>query len=143
MKHAISCAHEALLMNEVPVGAVVVRNGIIIGRGYNTVIQDSSISSHAEIKAINEASKFLKNYRLSGCDMYSTLEPCHMCAKAIVDARISNLYFGALEPKTGSVMSIDNFLEKPFLNHKVNFSYGHLERDSKNLLQSFFRSKRA
>ena len=143
MKHAISCAHEALLMNEVPVGAVVVRNGIIIGRGYNTVIQDSSISSHAEIKAINEASKFLKNYRLSGCDMHSTLEPCHMCAKAIVDARISNLYFGALEPKTGSVMSIDNFLEKPFLNHKVNFSYGHLERDSKNLLQSFFRSKRA
>lgn len=143
MKHAISCAHEALLMNEVPVGAVVVRNGIIIGRGYNTVIQDSSISSHAEIKAINEASNFLKNYRLSGCDMYSTLEPCHMCAKAIVDARISNLYFGALEPKTGSVMSIDNFLEKPFLNHKVNFSYGHLERDSKNLLQSFFRSKRA
>ena len=143
MKHAISCAHEALLMNEVPVGAVVVRNGIIIGRGYNTVIQDSSISSHAEIKAINEASKFLKNYRLSGCDMYSTLEPCHMCAKAIVDARISNLYFGALEPKTGSVISIDNFLEKPFLNHKVNFSYGHLERDSKNLLQSFFRSKRA
>lgn len=143
MKHAISCAHEALLMNEVPVGAVVVRNGIIIGRGYNTVIQDSSISSHAEIKAINEASKFLKNYRLAGCDMYSTLEPCHMCAKAIVDARISNLYFGALEPKTGSVMSIDNFLEKPFLNHKVNFSYGHLERDSKNLLQSFFRSKRA
>tara|TARA_B100001029_G_C15054771_1_gene453495 strand:+ start:1266 stop:1697 length:432 start_codon:yes stop_codon:yes gene_type:complete len=143
MKHAISCAHEALLMNEVPVGAVVVRNGIIIGRGYNTVIQDSSISSHAEIKAINEASKFLKNYRLSGCDIYSTLEPCHMCAKAIVDARISNLYFGALEPKTGSVMSIDNFLEKPFLNHKVNFSYGHLERDSKNLLQSFFRSKRA
>ena len=143
MKHAISCAHEALLMNEVPVGAVVVRNGIIIGRGYNTVIQDSSISSHAEIKAINEASKFLKNYRLSGCDMYSTLEPCHMCAKAIVDARISNLYFGALEPKTGSVMSIDNFLEKPFLNHKVIFSYGHLERDSKNLLQSFFRSKRA
>ena len=143
MKHAISCAHEALLMNEVPVGAVVVRNGIIIGRGYNTVIQDSSISSHAEIKAINDASKFLKNYRLSGCDIYSTLEPCHMCAKAIVDARISNLYFGALEPKTGSVMSIDNFLEKPFLNHKVNFSYGHLERDSKNLLQSFFRSKRA
>ena len=143
MKHAVSCAHEALLMNEVPVGAVVVRNGIIIGRGYNTVIQDSSISSHAEIKAINEASKFLENYRLSGCDIYSTLEPCHMCAKAIVDARISNLYFGALEPKTGSVMSIDNFLEKPFLNHKVNFSYGHLERDSKNLLQSFFRSKRA
>ena len=143
MKHAVSCAHEALLMNEVPVGAVVVRNGIIIGRGYNTVIQDSSISSHAEIKAINEASKFLENYRLSGCDIYSTLEPCHMCAKAIVDARISNLYFGALEPKTGSVMSIDNFLEKPFLNHKVNFSYGHLENDSRDLLQSFFRSKRA
>ncbi|MBD63401.1 MAG: tRNA-specific adenosine deaminase [Gammaproteobacteria bacterium] len=143
MKHALNCANDALLINEVPVGAVVVRNEIIIGRGYNTVIQDSSISSHAEIKAINEASKFLKNYRLSGCDMYSTLEPCHMCAKAIVDARISNLYFGALEPKTGSVISIDNFLEKPFLNHKVNFSYGHLENDSRDLLQSFFRSKRA
>jgi len=142
MKVAIKCAHKALIKNEVPVGAVIVRNSKIIGQGYNTVIEDGSIASHAEINAIIDASQNIKNYRLLGCEIYTTLEPCHMCAKAIVDARISNLYFGALEPKTGSIVSIDHFLEKSFLNHKVNYSYGYLEDDSRELLQSFFKSKR-
>ena len=138
MERAFELAMECLDDEEVPVGAIIVKDNKIIGEGKNKVISDNDVTSHAEINAIRDASKNINNYRLNGSSMYVTLEPCHMCAKAIVDARISNLYFGALEPKTGSVMSIDNFLEKPFLNHKVNFSYGHLERDSKNLLQSFF-----
>jgi len=142
MKEAFKCAQEAFLINEVPVGAVIVRKRKIIGYGFNTVIKDHSAASHAEINAIKDASSSIENYRLLGCDIYSTLEPCHMCAKAIVDARISNLYFGALEPKTGSILSVDNFLEKSFLNHKVNYSYGYLENESRVLLKSFFQSKR-
>ena len=142
MKEAFKFDQDAFLIHEVPVGAVIVRKRKIIGYGFNTVIKDHSVTSHAEINAIKDASSSIENYRLLGCDIYSTLEPCHMCAKAIVDARISNLYFGALEPKTGSILSVDNFLEKSFLNHKVNYSYGYLENESRELLKSFFQLKR-
>ncbi len=128
--------------NEVPVGAIVVHNEEIIGRGFNQVISKNSISSHAEINAINQASQFIKNYRLKGCDIYVTLEPCHMCAKAIVDARMDSLYFGAYEPKTGAIESIDKFLDKDYLNHKVLFSGGHLQEQSSDMLRKFFQSKR-
>ena len=128
--------------DEVPVGAIVVNNKKIIGRGFNQVIQKNSVSAHAEINAINEASKFIKYYRLKGWDIYVTLEPCHMCAKAIVDARIDNLFFGAYEPKTGAIESIDQFLDRDDLNHKVLFSGGHMQRKSSDLLKKFFRSKR-
>ena len=128
--------------DEVPVGAIVVNNGEIIGRGFNQVIEKNSVSSHAEINAINEASQFIKNYRLKGCDIFVTLEPCHMCAKAIVDARIDALYFGANEPKTGSIESIDQFLDRNNLNHKVLYSGGHMKEQSSNLLKKFFLSKR-
>ena len=129
--------------DEVPVGAVVVNNGKIIGKGLNQVIAKNSVSSHAEINAINEASQFIKNYRLKGCDIFVTLEPCHMCAKAIVDARIDTLYFGANEPKTGAIESIDQFLNRGDLNHQVLFSGGHMQEQSSNLLKKFFQSKRA
>ena len=129
--------------DEVPVGAVVVNNGKIIGKGLNQVIAKNSVSSHAEINAINEASQFIKNYRLKGCDIFVTLEPCHMCAKAIVDARIDTLYFGANEPKTGAIESIDQFLNRDDLNHQVLFSGGHMQEQSSNLLKKFFQSKRA
>jgi tRNA(adenine34) deaminase len=142
MSEAMNMAKIAFKNNEVPVGAVVVRNGKIIGKGFNQVIAENSISAHAEINAINQASQFIKNYRLIGCDIYVTLEPCHMCAKAIVDARIRNLYFGALEPKTGAIVSIDSFLDAGHLNHRVNYSSGYLASNSANLLKSFFRSKR-
>ena len=122
MLEAINMAKLAFNDDEVPVGAIVVNNKKIIGRGFNQVIQKNSVSAHAEINAINEASKFIKNYRLKGCDIYVTLEPCHMCAKAIVDARIDNLFFGAYEPKTGAIESIDQFLDRDDLNHKVLFS---------------------
>ena len=143
MSEAMNMAKIAFKNNEVPVGALVVRNGKIIGKGFNQVIAENSISAHAEINAINQASQFIKNYRLIGCDIYVTLEPCHMCAKAIVDARIRNLYFGALEPKTGAIVSIDSFLDASHLNHRVNYSSGYLASNSANLLKSFFRSKRS
>lgn len=142
MLQALKMADIAFMNNEVPVGAIVVQDGIVIGKGFNQVISHSSVSSHAEINAINDASQNLKNYRLNNCDIYVTLEPCHMCAKAIVDARINHLYFGAMEPKTGAVQSIDHFLDSNHLNHKVSYSGGHIDESSAKLLKKFFQSRR-
>ena len=142
MLEAIKMAQLAYDNDEVPVGAIIVKNEKIIGRGFNQVITKNSVSSHAEINAINQASKFTNNYRLNECDIYVTLEPCHMCAKAIVDARINSLYFGANEPKTGAIESIDQFLNRIDLNHKVVFSGGHMQDECSNLLRKFFQSKR-
>lgn len=142
MNLAINLAKIAYTKNEVPVGAIVVKNQIVIGQGFNKVISKNSITCHAEILAINQASDVLGNYRLVDCDLYVTLEPCHMCAKAMVDARIKNLYFGASEPKTGSIISVDNFLDKKFINHHVNYEHGILAEESSQLLKSFFASKR-
>ena len=142
MMLALSLAETAFEQDEVPVGAVIVKNGKVIGKGFNQVIKENSIASHAEINAIYQASQTLKNYRLTNCDLFVTLEPCHMCAKAIVDARINHLYFGAREPKTGAVESIDKFLNRDHLNHQVAFSGGHMEVESSNLIKKFFQSKR-
>jgi|TARA_B110000114_G_scaffold28699_1_gene29111 tRNA(adenine34) deaminase len=142
MSEALSMAEVAFQNNEVPVGAVIVKDDKIIGNGFNQVIEKNSVSSHAEINAINDASQTIQNYRLINCDIYVTLEPCHMCAKALVDARVKNLFFGALEPKTGAIVSVDYFLDAPHLNHKINYSSGHLGEESANLLKKFFRQKR-
>ena len=143
MLEAINMAKLAFENDEVPVGAVIVNNGKIIGRGFNQVIEKNSISSHAEINAINQASQSINNYRLKNCDIYVTLEPCHMCAKAIVDARLNHLYYGAKEPKTGAIESIDQFLERKDINHNVIFSGGHMKEECSELLKKFFDSKRA
>ena len=142
MNQALIMAEIAFEADEVPVGAIVVKDGIVIGTGFNKVMTNTSVSSHAEILAINNASKALKNYRLNNCELYVTLEPCHMCAKAIVDSRIDYLYFGANEPKTGAIESIDQFLDRDDLNHKVIFSGGHMQEQSSDLLRKFFQSKR-
>lgn len=142
MQEALNQAKIAEKLDEVPVGAVIVLDSKIIASGHNLNIKTNSVINHAEIIAINNASKFLKNYRLVNCDLYVTLEPCHMCAKAIVDARIRNLYFAASEPKMGSIISKDNFLDKTFLNHHVHFEYGILADESSKLLKSFFSSRR-
>ena len=142
MRHAIGLARMTYDKNEVPVGAVVVKEGEIIGEGFNRVIAKNSISAHAEIIAINNASQNVNNYRLNGCDIYVTLEPCHMCAKAILDARLNYLYFGAIEPKTGAIVSIDRFFDRGDLNHKVTFRGGYMKKDSSKLLKGFFKSKR-
>ena len=143
MVEAMNLANLAFNSDEVPVGAVIVSNKKIVGKGFNQVRAKNSVSSHAEINAINEASQFINNFRLKGCDIYVTLEPCHMCAKAIVDARIDTLYFGAYEPKTGAIESIDQFLDRDDLNHKVLYSGGHLQEQSSDLLKNFFQTKRA
>ena len=142
MNNALDLAREAFKLDEVPVGAIITYEGKIIARGFNKVIIDNDVSSHAEINAIRDASKQIGNFRLNDCTMYVTLEPCHMCAKAIVDARIDTLYFGANEPKTGAIESIDQFLGRDDLNHKVLFSGGHMQKQSSNLLKKFFQSKR-
>ena len=142
MHLALQQAMKAYQLDEVPVGAIIVKNNIVIGEGCNQVIANNSVSSHAEINAINNASKYLKNYRLVDCDIYVTLEPCHMCAKAIMDARIKNLYFGAAEPKSGAIISVDNFFKKDYLNHSVGYEHGFLDNESSELLVNFFSSKR-
>ena len=142
MNSAISLAKESFDLDEVPVGAVIVKDGNIIGKGRNSVIANNDVSSHAEINAIRSASQHVNNYRLNECSIFVTLEPCHMCAKALVDARVSNLYFGALEPKTGSVISIDNFLDSEHLNHNIDYAYGYMAKECSELLKSFFESKR-
>ena len=142
MQEALNQANLAKDLSEVPIGAVVVKDSQIIGHGFNQNISMHSVAAHAEIIAINQASKFIRNYRLIDCDLYVTVEPCHMCAKAIVDARIKNLYFGALEPKTGAVVSVDNFLNHAYLNHKVSYDYGLLQAESSELLRNFFQLKR-
>ena len=142
MSEALRMAELAFKQNEVPVGAVVVKDGQIIGAGFNQVIANNSVASHAEINAINDASQNIQNYRLKDCNIFVTLEPCHMCAKAIVDARISNLYFGAIEPKTGAVQSIDNFFDKTHLNHNVKYQGGYLEESCVSLLKDFFLLRR-
>jgi len=142
MSLAISMAEIAYTNNEVPVGAIIVKDGKVIGKGCNKVISKNSVSAHAEIIAINNASRALNNYRLINCEIYVTLEPCHMCAKAIMDARLDYLYFGAKEPRTGAIESIDQFLIRNDLNHRVIFSGGYMQKESSELLKNFFRSKR-
>lgn len=143
MNLAIQEAKRAYDADEVPVGCLIVKDERIIGSGFNQVKKNNCVADHAEIIAIKNAGMTINNYRLNGCDVYVTLEPCHMCAKALVDARVANLYFGALEPKTGSVISIDNFLDSKHLNHKIKYSHGHMESNCVELLQSFFNSKRS
>ena len=143
MSEAIKMAKIAYSNNEVPVGSIVLLDGEIIGRGRNQVIEFNSVVAHAEIAAIKEASKKVNNYRLINATLFSTLEPCHMCAKAIIDARIKNLVFATPEPKTGAIISVDNFLDKEFHNHKVAYSYGFLADESSALLKNFFRSRRS
>ena len=142
MERAIELAKESFDDGEVPVGAVIVKDETIIGEGKNRVIFDNDVTSHAEINAIRDAAKSIDNYRLNECSMYVTLEPCHMCAKAAVDARISSIIFAALEPKTGSLISIDNFFDKKELNHNPIFKYGLLNDESSKLLKDFFRLRR-
>lgn len=142
MSIALDLAKESFDFQEVPVGAVVVKGEKILGKGRNTVISDNDVSSHAEINAIRNASATIGNYRLNDCVMYVTLEPCHMCAKAIVDARICSVIFGCPEPKTGSIISIDNFFDKKELNHNPQYQNGLFREESSKLLKDFFSMRR-
>ena len=142
MQSALTKAKESFNHGEVPVGAVVVKDGEIIGEGRNNVISDQDVTSHAEINAIRAASNTIKNYRLNKCSIFITLEPCHMCAKAIIDARLESIIFATKEPKTGSIVSVDNFFDKEYLNHSVKYKFGLFEKEAADLLKNFFMLRR-
>ena len=142
MSLAIHEAEKAFASKEVPVGAIVVQEDKIIGKGRNRVITNQNVTSHAEIEAIIDASKKVQNYRLNNSTIYISLEPCHMCVKAIIDARIDEIVFAAPEPKTGSIISIDNLLDRIPFNHKVSYRYGLMKEESSKLLKDFFRNRR-
>jgi tRNA(adenine34) deaminase len=142
MEEALRCAQRALEIGEVPVGAVVVRGGQIVGRGWNRNIIDRDPSAHAEIVALREAAATVGNYRLGDCDLFVTIEPCAMCAGAMVHARIRRLVYGSDDPKAGAVRSVMQVLNHPQLNHQVEVRRGVLAGRSAEVLQEFFRNRR-
>jgi tRNA(Arg) A34 adenosine deaminase TadA len=142
MREALVEAHAAGEQGEVPVGAIVVLDGSVIGRGRNAVIKTSDPTAHAEIVALREAAQSVVNYRLTGATMYSTIEPCAMCAGALVHGRIARLVYGARDPKTGAVETHLGICSTDFLNHRVSVESGILEDECRRVLQSFFRKRR-
>lgn len=142
IREAISEAHEAEIAGEVPVGAIVTLGGQIIGRGRNSVITRSDPTAHAEIVALREAGEKLGNYRLEDCTLYCTLEPCAMCAGAILHARIGRLVYAAPDPKAGACGSVLAVMNHPQLNHRVEVCSGLLALECGELLSGFFRAKR-
>jgi tRNA(adenine34) deaminase len=143
MEEALRAAQRALEAGEVPVGAVVVHAGEIIGRGWNRNITDSDPTAHAEIIALRQAGSKLGNYRLEDCELFATIEPCAMCAGALVHARIKRLVYGADDPKAGAIRSVMEVLNHPQLNHRIDIRGGVLGGRCAELLQSFFRGRRA
>lgn len=142
MRAALALATEAAAAGEVPVGAVVVLDGEIVGRGYNHPIGAHDPTAHAEIAAMRDAAARLGNYRLGGCDLYVTLEPCLMCAGAIMHARISELVYGARDPKTGACGSVVDAFADQRLNHHTQVRGGLLAVEAGALLQQFFAARR-
>ena len=143
MHEAMGLAHEAESLGEVPVGAVVVRDGVIVGRGFNAPISSHDPSAHAEVRALRDAALRLANYRLPGCTLYVTLEPCAMCAGAIQHARIARLVYGAPDPKTGACGSVVNLFDEARLNHHAEIVGGVLAEECGDLLRAFFAARRA
>ena len=143
MRQALIEADKGAGQGEVPVGAIVVLDGEIIGRGYNQPISSCDSTAHAEIQALRDACKNVANYRLPEADLYVTLEPCSMCAGAIVHARIRRVIYAATEPKAGVAESQGQFFQQDFLNHQVAVTAGVLAEESAQRLQEFFRQRRA
>lgn len=142
MKEAIRQARKAWKLQEVPIGCVIVREGKIIARGYNRRNTDKNTLAHAELQAIRKASRVVGDWRLEDCTMYITLEPCQMCAGAIVQARIPRVVIGSRNPKAGCAGSVLNLLQVPAFNHQVELTEGVLEEECSSMLSSFFRELR-
>lgn len=142
MREAIRQAKKAYALDEVPIGCVIVYEGKIIARGYNRRNTDKNTLSHAELTAIRKAGKKLGDWRLEGCTMYITLEPCQMCAGAMVQARVTEAVIGSMNPKAGCAGSVLNLLEMEGFNHQVNVRRGVLEEECSQMLSSFFRELR-
>ena len=143
MRLALELAAEGAALGEVPVGAVLVQHGQVIGCGFNRPISGSDPSAHAEMVAVRAAAQAASNYRLPGSTLYVTLEPCSMCAGLIVHSRVSRVVYGALEPKAGVVQSQGRFFEQGFLNHRVMFEGGVLAEECGRILSDFFKARRA
>jgi len=142
MYSAIQEAEQAFSLKEVPVGAVITHNDKIIGKGFNQVEKLKDPTAHAEMIAITSAANHLGNWRLDECDIYVTLEPCIMCAGAILNSRLKNLYFSAFDPKFGACGSVYNLIEEKKYNHTLNIYSGIYESESKDLLEKFFKKIR-
>ncbi len=143
MREAISLARSAECLGEVPVGAVVVYEGLIVGRGFNSPIGENDPTAHAEIAALRDAARNLENYRLPGCELFVTLEPCAMCAGAILHSRIARVVYGARDPKTGVHGSVVDLFAVDRLNHHTEIVGGILAEECGRLLSDFFASRRA
>ncbi|MFI5182596.1 MAG: tRNA adenosine(34) deaminase TadA [Thermoanaerobaculia bacterium] len=143
MRDALGAARRALAHGDVPVGAAVVQNGSVIARGRNARERDGDPTAHAEILAIRRAAKKLGSWRLSGCTLYVTLEPCAMCAGAMVLARLPRLVYGASDPKAGFTGSLGDLVRHPRLNHRVDVTAGVLAAECSRILVEFFRERRA
>jgi tRNA(adenine34) deaminase len=142
MDEALRCAQHALEAGDVPVGAVVVCGGHIVGRGWNRNILDKDPSAHAEIIALREAGRAIGNHRLVGCDLFATIEPCAMCAGAAIHARVRRLVYGAPDLKAGAIQSVLQVVNHPKLNHQMEVRGGVLAGRSAEILQEFFRNRR-
>lgn len=143
MQQAIAAAQKAWELGEVPVGAVVVKNGEVIATGYNQPIARHDPTAHAEIAALRAAASVLGNYRLPGCELFVTLEPCVMCAGAMMHARLSRVVYGATDPKTGACGSVVNLFAEEKLNHHTDLLGGVMADECGTLLKSFFAERRA
>ena len=142
MELALEQARQAAALEEVPVGALVIKDGEIVGQGHNRNLLDNDPTAHAEVVALRQAAARLGNHRLSGCTVYATIEPCPMCAGALIHARVSRLVYGASDPKAGAAGSVLQVLNHPSLNHKMEVASGVLASKCSELLQEFFRRKR-
>jgi tRNA(adenine34) deaminase len=143
MMQAISQAHNAWALGEVPVGALVVKDGEIIATGFNQPIGNHDPTAHAEIMALRAAASILGNYRLPGCELFVTLEPCAMCAGAMMHARLARVVYGAADPKTGACGSVVNLFEQEKLNHHTELTGGVMAQECGALLKDFFATRRA
>ena len=143
MEEALKEAKKALEKGEVPIGAVVVLGEDVIGRGYNQPVAKNDPTAHAEIMALRDASMNLNNYRLKDTLVYSTLEPCLMCAGALVHARIKKLFYSSSDPKSGVIENNSNLMQSAFLNHKISYEGGILKEESSKILKNFFLKKRS
>jgi tRNA(adenine34) deaminase len=142
MREALALARAAGAAGEVPVGAVVVRDGVIVGRGHNQPVACHDPTAHAEVMALRDAAARVGNYRLPGCALYVTLEPCVMCAGAMMHARLARVVYAAADPKTGACGSVINLFAEPRLNHHAELTGGVLAQEAAQLLREFFARRR-
>lgn len=142
MQRALELARKAQALGEVPIGAVLVRDDQIIGEGFNAPISQQDPTAHAEIMALRDAARRIGNYRLLNTTLYVTIEPCSMCAGALIHARVAQLVYGASEPRSGAAGSIFDILQSASLNHRVEVRHGVLAEECADLMQAFFRTRR-